>query len=134
MSGYCPGLWSAIDVWTDYRDYRRIVVGGLSGSALSVSGPAAGLAVIVLDSITSMGSFEAFLAAVVLAGVFQVVLGYLKAGIIGLYFPVSVIKGMLAAIGIILILKQIPHFLGMDMDAFGEMSFTEQMAGIRLKS
>ena len=100
-----------------------IVVGGLSGSALSVSGPAAGLAVIVLDSITSMGSFEAFLAAVVLAGVFQVVLGYLKAGIIGLYFPVSVIKGMLAAIGIILILKQIPHFLGMDMDAFGEMSF-----------
>ncbi|MCF8237329.1 MAG: SulP family inorganic anion transporter [Saprospiraceae bacterium] len=100
-----------------------IVVGGLSGSALSVSGPAAGLAVIVLDSISSLGSFDAFLVAVVLAGVFQVILGYLKAGIIGLYFPVSVIKGMLAAIGIILILKQIPHFLGIDMDAFGEMSF-----------
>lgn len=100
-----------------------IIVGGLSGSPLSVSGPAAGLAVIVLDSIAEMGSFEAFLTAVVLAGAFQIILGYLKAGIIGLYFPVSVIKGMLAAIGIILILKQLPHFLGMDMDAFGEMSF-----------
>ncbi len=100
-----------------------LVVGGLSGSALSVSGPAAGLAVIVLDSISELGSFEGFLSAVVLAGVFQIILGYLKAGIIGLYFPVSVIKGMLAAIGIILILKQLPHFLGIDMDAFGEMSF-----------
>lgn len=100
-----------------------IVVGSLSGSHLSVSGPAAGLTVIVLDAITEMGSFENFLVAVVLAGVIQMLMGIFKAGIIGLFFPVSVIRGMLAAIGIILILKQIPHFFGIDSDAFGEMSF-----------
>ncbi|MCO6486705.1 MAG: SulP family inorganic anion transporter [Saprospiraceae bacterium] len=100
-----------------------IVVGLLSGSHLSVTGPAAGLTVIVLDAITSLGSFQLFLVAVSLAGVFQLILGYVKAGIIGLYFPVSVIKGMLAAIGLILIMKQIPHFLGLDLDAFGEMNF-----------
>jgi MFS superfamily sulfate permease-like transporter len=100
-----------------------IVVGLLSGSHLSVSGPAAGLTVIVLDAITELGGFELFLVAVVLAGAIQLILGYAKAGIIGLYFPVSVIKGMLAAIGLILIMKQIPHFLGIDQDAFGEMSF-----------
>jgi hypothetical protein len=100
-----------------------IIVGCLSGSALSVSGPAAGLTVIVLNGITDLGSFQAFLVAVVLAGVFQLVLGFLNAGIIGLYFPSSVIRGMLAAIGLTLILKQIPHFLGFDQDFFGEMEF-----------
>ncbi|QTN39447.1 SulP family inorganic anion transporter [Cryomorphaceae bacterium] len=100
-----------------------IVVGSLSGSHLSVSGPAAGLTVIVLDAITEMGSFESFLVAVMLAGIIQLLMGVFKAGIIGLFFPVSVIRGMLAAIGIILILKQIPHFFGIDTDAFGEMRF-----------
>lgn len=100
-----------------------IVVGFMSGSHLSVSGPAAGLTVIVLDAITELGGFEFFLVAVALAGIVQIILGFLKAGIIGLYFPVSVIKGMLAAIGLILIMKQFPHFLGFDQDAFGEMNF-----------
>lgn len=100
-----------------------IVVGLLSGSELSVSGPAAGLAVIVYASIEKLGSFEAFLLAVVLAGVFQVVLGYLRAGIIGNYFPSSVITGMLTAIGIVIILKQIPHAVGWDKDYEGNFSF-----------
>jgi MFS superfamily sulfate permease-like transporter len=100
-----------------------IVVACLSGSALSVSGPAAGLTVIVLNGITDLGSFQTFLVAVVLAGVLQLILGFLKAGIIGLYFPSSVIRGMLAAIGLTLILKQIPHFIGFDKDAFGDMDF-----------
>ncbi|MEJ8803325.1 SulP family inorganic anion transporter [Pontibacter sp. H249] len=100
-----------------------VVVSLLSGSQLSVSGPAAGLTVIVLNGIETLQSFEGFLLAVVLAGVLQLVLGFIKAGVIGLYFPSSVIKGMLAAIGLILILKQIPHFMGADDDFFGEMSF-----------
>jgi MFS superfamily sulfate permease-like transporter len=100
-----------------------IVVGSLSGSSLSVSGPAAGLTAIVLSAIDELPSFEAFLLAVVLAGVFQLILGTLKAGIIGHYFPSSVIKGMLAAIGLILILKQIPHALGYDKDYEGDQSF-----------
>lgn len=91
-----------------------IVVGLLSGSALGVSGPAAGLVVIVLNALTTLGSFEKFLLAVVLAGVIQLIAGFLKAGIIGYYFPSSVIKGMLAAIGLTLILKEIPHALGFD--------------------
>jgi carbonic anhydrase len=82
-----------------------ILVGVLSGSSLGVSGPAAGLVVIVLDALDTLGSFEAFLLAVVIAGVIQVIAGFLKAGIIGYYFPSSVIKGMLAAIGITLVLK-----------------------------
>lgn len=102
-----------------------IVVGLLSGSHLSVSGPAAGLTVIVLGAITELGSFEAFLLAVVLAGVIQVIMGFLKAGIIGLYFPSAVIKGMLTAIGLILILKQIPHFLGVDQEAFGSSEYSD---------
>ncbi|WP_074405723.1 MULTISPECIES: SulP family inorganic anion transporter [Aquimarina] len=89
-----------------------IVVGALSGSQIGVSGPAAGLAAIVLTSIGSLGGFENFLVAVVLGGVIQIVLGLLKAGIIGYYFPSSVIKGMLTGIGIIIILKQIPYFFG----------------------
>src|SRR5690606_7563399 len=107
------------------------IVGGLlvvwlSGSQLSVSGPAAGLTVIVLNGIETLGSFEAFLLAVVLAGMLQLVLGFAKAGVIGMYFPSSVIKGMLAAIGLILILKQIPHLVGFDIDAFGELVFLQQ--------
>jgi MFS superfamily sulfate permease-like transporter len=78
------------------------VVGLFSGSALSVSGPAAGLTTIVLSSISSMGSFDAFLVTVFLAGLIQLILGFLKAGSIGNYFPSSVIKGMLAAIGLFL--------------------------------
>lgn len=102
-----------------------IVVGFMSGSHLSVSGPAAGLTVIVLNAISDLGSFEVFLVAVVLAGIIQIVMGTLKAGIVGLYFPSSVIKGMLAAIGLILIMKQIPHLIGVDSDAFGEMDFIQ---------
>ncbi len=89
-----------------------IVVAFASGSALSVSGPAAGLTVIVLNGITTLGAYDQFLVAVVIAGILQIVLGYLKAGVIGYYFPSSVIKGMLAAIGIILILKQAPIAIG----------------------
>jgi MFS superfamily sulfate permease-like transporter len=91
-----------------------IVVGIASRSHLSVSGPAAGLTAIVSTAILSLPSFEAFLAAVVIAGVFQVILGFARAGIIGDYIPSSVIKGMLAAIGLILILNQFPHLLGDD--------------------
>lgn len=93
-----------------------IVVAFFSGSALSVSGPAAGLTVIVLNGINQLGSYEVFLAAVVLAGLIQITLGYLKAGIIGYYFPSSVIKGMLAAIGILLIIKQTPVAIGHTVD------------------
>lgn len=89
-----------------------IVVAFASGSSLSVSGPAAGLTVIVLNGITQLGGFDVFLVAVVIAGFLQIILGYLKAGTIGYYFPSSVIKGMLAAIGIILIIKQAPIAIG----------------------
>ena len=102
-----------------------IVVGFLSGSPLSVSGPAAGLTSIVLVSIKDLGSFQAFTTAIVLAGLIQIALGYLKAGIIGHFFPSSVIKGMLAGIGIILILKQIPHAFGDDADYEGDESFLQ---------
>ncbi len=98
-----------------------IVVGSLSGSHVSVSGPAAGLTVIVLDAISDLGTFEAFLVAVIIAGIVQ--LGIAKAGLISHYFPSSVIKGMLAGIGLILILKQIPHALGFDQDYEGDFAF-----------
>jgi MFS superfamily sulfate permease-like transporter len=94
-----------------------IVVGALSGSAIGVSGPAAGLAAIVLVAISTLGSFENFLLAVVLGGVIQVLFGILKAGIIGYYFPSSVIKGMLTGIGIIIVIKQVPYFFGIDKNA-----------------
>ena len=97
-----------------------IVVGALSGSQVGVSGPAAGLAAIVLTAISTLGSFEVFLVAVVLAGILQLMLGIAKAGVIGYFFPNSVIKGMLTGIGIIIILKQIPHFFGYDADPNGE--------------
>lgn len=105
------------------------VVGLLSGSELSVSGPAAGLAVIVADSIIRLGTFEAFLTAVVLAGVIQVLLGLLKAGRLSSLFPDSVIKGMLVGIGIVIILKQIPHALGRDSDYEGEFEFSQLADG-----
>lgn len=101
------------------------VVAFTSGSQLSVSGPAAGLTVIVLNAITELGGYEVFLLAVVLAGLIQIALGFLRAGIIAHYFPSSVIKGMLAAIGIILILKQIPHAVGYDKDNVGDFSFLQ---------
>ena len=94
-----------------------IVVGGLSGSKIGVSGPAAGLAAIVLTAIGTLGGYENFLVAVVLGGVIQIVFGLLKAGVIGYYFPSSVIKGMLTGIGIIIIMKQIPFFFGYDKTA-----------------
>ncbi len=103
-----------------------IVVGAISGSSVGVSGPAAGLAVIVLNAITELGSYEIFLLAVVFAGVIQIIMGLLKAGIIGYYFPTSVIKGMLSAIGIIIFLKQIPHAFGYDADYEGDMDFFQR--------
>lgn len=102
-----------------------IVVGILSGSHKSVSGPAAGLTAIVAAQIAALGSFEAFLAAVVIAGAIQVLMGTFRLGFIASFFPMSVIKGLLAAIGLILILKQIPHVFGHDADAEGEMSFEQ---------
>jgi MFS superfamily sulfate permease-like transporter len=102
-----------------------IVVGMISNSAAGVSGPAAGLTVIVLASIEKLGSFEAFLLAVVLAGFIQILLGAIRAGTIGAFFPSSVIKGMLCAIGIIIVLKQIPHGVGYDADYEGDFSFIQ---------
>ncbi|MCB0769964.1 MAG: SulP family inorganic anion transporter [Flavobacteriales bacterium] len=102
-----------------------IAVGFASGSAVGVSGPAAGLAALVAVAIVELGSYEAFLAAVVLAGVIQVVLGFLGAGVIAYYFPNSVIKGMLAGIGIIIFLKQIPHAFGYDKDFEGDLAFIQ---------
>src|SRR5690606_22315777 len=89
-----------------------VAVGALSGSKRGVSGPAAGLAAIVLTAIGDLGGYENFLVAVVLGGIIQMIFGILKAGIIGYYFPSSVIKGMLTGIGLIIILKQIPIFFG----------------------
>ncbi|QJW90203.1 SulP family inorganic anion transporter [Spirosoma taeanense] len=106
-----------------------IVVGLLSGSEVSVSGPAAGLAVIVADAITKIGSYEAFLVAVVLAGLIQLIMGLLKAGRFSSFFPDSVIKGMLVAIGLVIILKQIPHALGRDNDYEGEFEFQQLADG-----
>jgi MFS superfamily sulfate permease-like transporter len=100
-----------------------IVVGGLSGSKIGVSGPAAGLAAIVLAAIGTLGGYENFLVAVVLGGIIQILFGVLKAGVIGYYFPSSVIKGMLTGIGIIIVLKQIPHFFGYDADPEGDFAF-----------
>jgi MFS superfamily sulfate permease-like transporter len=92
-----------------------IIIGSLSGSHVSVAGPAAGLTAIVFTSIATLSSFETFILAVFLAGIFQIILGYLKAGSISNYFPSNVIEGMLTAIGIIIILKQIPVGLGFNL-------------------
>lgn len=103
-----------------------IVVGFISGSSTSVSGPAAGLAAVVLSSIQQLGAFETFLAAVFIAGALQLIAGLLKAGFIADYIPSNVIKGLLAAIGIILILKQIPHAVGFDADVENDFSFMQK--------
>mgnify|MGYP005695176069 FL=1 len=102
-----------------------IIVGTLSGSSLGVSGPAAGLAAIVLVAIGDLG-FESFLLAVVLGGAIQILFGLLQMGLIAYYFPSSVIKGMLTGIGIIIILKQIPHFFGYDTDPGGDFAFFQE--------
>ena len=100
-----------------------IVVGSISGSQIGVSGPAAGLAAIVMTAITDLGGYENFLVAVVIGGIIQILFGIIKAGVIGYYFPSSVIKGMLVGIGIIIILKQIPHFFGYDTNPEGDFDF-----------
>lgn len=102
-----------------------ILVGTLSGSHTSVSGPAAGLTAIVAAQIGKLGAFETFLLAVMLAGAIQFLLGLFRAGFIAAFFPSSVIKGLLAAIGVILILKQIPHVVGHDPDPEGDMAFAQ---------
>jgi len=102
-----------------------IVIGSLSGSSLSVSGPAAGLTAVVAVAIGKMPVYEAFLLSVVIAGILQVVLGFLRAGILGDYVPNAVIRGMLAAIGIILILKQLPHLVGYDKNFQGDEAFLQ---------
>jgi len=102
-----------------------IVVGALSGSHLMVSGPAAGLTAIVLSAISTLGSFQSFLVAVFLAGLLQVGLGVVRAGVIGYYFPNAVIRGMLGGIGIIIILKQLPHAFGYDATPEGDQSFQQ---------
>ena len=106
-----------------------LVVGFVSGSNIGVSGPAAGLVVIVLSAIETLGSFEGLLLATFLAGAVQLIGGFLRAGIIGYYFPSSVIKGMLAAIGLTLILKEIPHALGYDKNYMGDQAALEQIDG-----
>lgn len=105
-----------------------IVVGAASGSRLGVSGPAAGLAVIVLTAITVTfgGDFKTFLLAVVVGGIFQLILGFARAGFIGYFFPSSVIKGMLTGIGLMIILKQIPHALGWDKGLEGDEAFAHK--------
>jgi carbonic anhydrase/SulP family sulfate permease len=102
-----------------------IVVGIASGSHISVSGPAAGLTAIVLAQIQALGTYEAFLLATAISGILQIGLGMLRAGVLANYFPTNVIKGLLAAIGVILILKQLPHLVGHDKDYEGDMSFTQ---------
>jgi len=102
------------------------IVAWASGSPLSVSGPAAGLTAIVAGAIASLGSYEAFLLAVFLAGIIQAGLGGIRAGLIAYYFPSTVIKGLLAAIGAILILKEIPHALGVDADYLGDLDFHQR--------
>ena len=102
-----------------------IVVGALSGSHTSVAGPAAGLTAVVAAQIAALGSFRAFLLAVLFAGVLQVALGIARAGFIAAFVPSSVIKGLMAAIGVILILKQIPHLLGHDADPEGDLAFRQ---------
>lgn len=102
-----------------------IIVGILSGSHVSVSGPSAAIAAMVAIQISILGSFENFLAALVIAGAIQVVMGLLKIGFIGSFFPNSVIKGLLFSVGTIIILKQIPHLFGIDLDYEGDMSFLQ---------
>ena len=102
-----------------------LVVGALSGSSTSVTGPAAGLTAVVATQIAELGSFQAFLVAVIVAGALQIVFGILKGGFLSSFFPSSVVKGLLAAIGIIIILKQLPHLVGYDADPVGDTDFCQ---------
>lgn len=102
-----------------------LIVGFLSGSQVNVSGPAASVALVIFNAIITLGSFEAVLLATILAGVYQIILGFLRAGTIAYFFPSSMIKGILASIGLILILKQIPHALGYDAEFEGSQSFSQ---------
>jgi carbonic anhydrase/SulP family sulfate permease len=102
------------------------VVGSLSGSQISVSGPAAGLAAIVVVQIATLGSFDAFLLAVMIAGVIQIAFGLLRGGALSKFFPSNVVKGLLVAIGLLLILKQLPHLVGYDADWEGDSSFDQR--------
>jgi MFS superfamily sulfate permease-like transporter len=102
-----------------------IIVGYLSASHISVTGPAAGLTAIVLSAITDLGAFDIFLTAVFIAGIIQLTLGFIKAGSISNYFPTNVIEGMLAGIGVIIFLKQIPHAFGYDKDYEGDLAFLQ---------
>ena len=102
-----------------------LVVGALSGSSTSVTGPAAGLTAVVATQIADLGSFQVFLVAVIMAGVLQIVFGLLKGGFLASFFPSSVVKGLLAAIGIIIILKQLPHLVGYDADPVGDTDFCQ---------
>ena len=102
-----------------------LVVGALSGSSTSVTGPAAGLTAVVATQIAELGSFQAFLVAVIVAGALQIVFGLLKGGFLASFFPSSVVKGLLAAIGIIIILKQLPHLVGYDADPVGDTDFCQ---------
>jgi len=111
-----------------------VVVGSLSRSHISVSGPAAGLTAIVLTAITDLGAFNIFLTAGLIAGLLQLILGFIKAGSISNYFPTNVIEGMLAGIGVIIILKQIPHAVGYDSDFEGDEAFTEKGGGNAIES
>jgi len=111
-----------------------IVVGFLSDSHVSVTGPAAGLTAIVLSAIGELGQFQLFLTAVVLAGLIQLIFGWIKAGTVANYFPNNVIEGMLAGIGVIIFLKQIPHAVGYDKDAEGDMYFVEKEGGNTISS
>jgi carbonic anhydrase len=110
-----------------------IIAGLISNSNLSVSGPAAGLTAIALAGIAKLGSFEAFLLATALAGILQIVLGVLKAGAIATYIPNTVIKGMLSAIGLILIIKQFPHLIGYDIEAMGVQEFADTAEDLNKK-
>jgi carbonic anhydrase len=105
-----------------------VVVGFISGSNVSVSGPAAGLTAIVAAGILKVPAFDAFLLSVLVAGIIQLIFGFAKAGMFGDYIPSAVIKGMLAAIGIILILKQIPHLIGYDANFEGDSAFVQNDA------
>ncbi len=102
-----------------------LIIGAISGSHVSVSGPAAGLSAVVLSAITDIGSFQSFLVAVIIAGFIQLILALIKAGGIARFFPNSVIKGLLTAIGVILIFKQIPHAFGYDADREGDFNFLQ---------
>lgn len=105
-----------------------LIVSLFSGSYLSVSGPAAGLTVIIFNAIEQLGIYSGFLVSVVLAGIIQIILGYLRAGLIGAFFPSAVIKGMLSAIGLILIIKQLPHAVGYDKHFEGDESYMDETA------